>query len=84
MSALTCTTLMISEMREDKEISRFGIEEFMAQGVVVIKYKMAESGRRSLQVRKMRGVKHSMQEVPFVMSSEGLFVYPDENIYGDF
>ncbi|MFV2016331.1 MAG: ATPase domain-containing protein [Candidatus Heimdallarchaeota archaeon] len=83
MSALTCTTLMISEMREDKEISRFGIEEFMAQGVVVIKYKMGESGRRSLQVRKMRGVKHSMQEVPFIMSSEGLFAYPDENIYGE-
>ena len=44
---------------------------------------MAHSGRRSLQVRKMRGIKHSMREVPFIMSSEGLFVYPDENIYGD-
>lgn len=82
MSALTCTTIMVSEMREDKEISRFGIEEFMAQGVLALKYEHSKRGRRSLQVRKMRGVKHSMKEVPFLMKSDGLWAYPDEEIYG--
>lgn len=81
MSQLTCTTLMISEMKEDSEISRFGIEEFMAQGVITLKYKFEKSGRRTLQVRKMRGLKHNMREVPFLMADNGLFVYPDEQLY---
>ncbi|MCH8908156.1 MAG: AAA family ATPase [Candidatus Heimdallarchaeota archaeon] len=81
MSALTCTTLMISEMRNDEEISRFGIEEFMAQGVITLKYQFGSTGRRSLQVRKMRGIKHSLIERPFIMSDIGLSVYPDEELY---
>ena len=45
MSALTCTTLMVSEMKEDAEISRFGIEEFMAQGVITLKYQFSAQSR---------------------------------------
>lgn len=81
MSSLTCTTLMVSEMKTDAEISRFGVEEFMAQGVVVLKYMYAKSGRRALQVRKMRGIKHNMAEIPFIMSSKGLQVFPEEVLY---
>ncbi|MHA2169853.1 MAG: ATPase domain-containing protein [Candidatus Kariarchaeaceae archaeon] len=82
MTALTCTTLMISEMKEEAEISRFGVEEFMAQGVLTLKYQFGTYGRRSLQVRKMRGVKHSLKELPFLISNDGLSVYPEEELYG--
>lgn len=82
MTALTCTTLMISEMKEDTEISRFGIEEFMAQGVITLRYQFRTFGRRSVQVRKMRGVKHSLKELPFIISNKGLSIYPDEELYG--
>ncbi len=82
MTALTCTTLMISEMKIESEISRFGIEEFMAQGVITLRYRFGTYGRRSLQVRKMRGLKHSLKEIPFIISNEGLSVYPDEDLYG--
>ncbi len=81
MSSLTCTTLMISEMQSDAEISRFGVEEFMAQGVITLKYQYRERGSRSLQVRKMRGIKHSLAECPFLITSNGIEVYPDEEIY---
>lgn len=81
MSALATTTLMISEMKSESEISRFGVEEFMAQGVIVLKYLFNKSGRRTLQVRKMRGVKHLMSEIPFIMQTEGLEVYPQEELY---
>lgn len=81
MSALSTTTLMISEMKSEAEISRFGVEEFMAQGVIVLKFLFNKSGRRTLQVRKMRGVKHLMSEMPFIMKTEGLEVYPQEELY---
>lgn len=81
MSALSTTTLMISEMKTEAEISRFGIEEFMAQGVIVLKYLFAKSGRRTLQVRKMRGVDHNMSEMPFMMSTKGLECFPHEELY---
>lgn len=81
MSALTCTTLMVSEAIRTDEISRFGIEEFMAQGVISLRYDIGKSGRRSLQVRKMRGVKHSLQERPFLITDNGIEVYPEEELY---
>jgi len=82
MSALTCTTLMISEAIKADEISRFGIEEFMAQGVITLRYQFGKSGRRSIQVRKMRGIKHSLRERPFMITNSGIEVYPDEELYG--
>ncbi|MCY3411121.1 MAG: circadian clock protein KaiC [Candidatus Heimdallarchaeota archaeon] len=81
MSALSTTTLMVSEMKSDSEISRFGIEEFMAQGVIVLKYLFSKSGRRTLQVRKMRGVEHNMSEMPYIMNASGLEVFPYEELY---
>lgn len=82
MSALTCTTLMISEAINSKEISRFGVEEFMAQGVISLKYEFGSSGRRTIQVRKMRGIKHSLRERPFLINNRGIEVFPDEQLYG--
>jgi KaiC/GvpD/RAD55 family RecA-like ATPase len=81
MSSLTCTTMMISEMKTDSEISRFGVEEFMAQGVITLKYQFGKRGARSLQVRKMRGVQHSLAEKPFILTKQGVEVYPDEDLY---
>ena len=81
MSALTCTTLMISEAINTQEISRFGVEEFMAQGVIALKYEFGSTGRRTIQVRKMRGVKHSLRERPFIISDKGIEVFPDEELY---
>ncbi|MDH5401420.1 MAG: circadian clock protein KaiC [Candidatus Heimdallarchaeota archaeon] len=81
MSALTCTTIMVSEMRTQDEVSTMGVEEFMTQGVITLRYQFGQSGRRSIQVRKMRGVKHSLKERPFLITDQGPQVYPDEELY---
>ena len=81
MSSLTCTTLMISEMRDETEISRFGVEEFMAQGVILLKYRKGMQSERSIQVKKMRGVNHNLAVKPFVLNSNGVEVYPEEEFY---
>ncbi len=81
LSTLTCTTIMTSEMTKKDEVSRFGVEEFMAQGVIVLDYIFQRRGIRTLQVRKMRGIKHSTIERPFKITDRGIIVYPNELIY---
>ncbi|UJG40653.1 MAG: AAA family ATPase [Candidatus Heimdallarchaeum aukensis] len=81
MSSLDCTTILTSEMA-GTEVSRFGVEEFMSQGVIVLNYKFVNTlGVRSLNIRKMRGQKHEMMERPFTITKNGIIVHVDEQFY---
>ncbi len=82
---LGCTTLMISEvLSEQKDLSRFGVEEFVADGVIVLYYTRANSQyTRSLTVWKMRGSDHSQKLHPYKITHEGIIVYPKEEAYAD-
>ncbi len=81
MSSLECTTILTSEMRSGI-VSRFGVEEFMSQGVIVLNYEYRNNvAIRSLNIRKMRGLKHEMSERPFAITSNGIEVYPTEQFY---
>ena len=81
MSSLECTTILTSEMRGG-EVSRFGVEEFMSQGVIVLSYEYQNSvALRSLNIRKMRGLKHEMVERPFSITPTGVVVHSDEQFY---
>lgn len=81
MSSLECTTILTSEMRGG-EVSRFGVEEFMSQGVIVLSYEYQNSvALRSLNIRKMRGLKHEMVERPFSITPAGVVVHSDEQFY---
>lgn len=80
---LGCTTLMLSEiLAEQKDLSRFGVEEFVADGVIVLYYTRADSQySRSLTVWKMRGSDHSQKLHPYRITHKGLIVYPNEEAY---
>lgn len=80
---LGCTTLMISEvLAEQKDLSRFGVEEFVADGVIVLYYLRANSQfSRSLTVWKMRGSDHSQKLHPYKITHKGIVVYPKEEAY---
>ena len=81
MSSLECTTVLTSEMRGGV-VSRFGVEEFMSQGVIVLNYEYKNNvAIRSLNIRKMRGLRHEMSERPFAITSNGIEVYPTEQFY---
>ncbi|MFQ6052127.1 MAG: ATPase domain-containing protein [Candidatus Hydrothermarchaeota archaeon] len=65
-----CTTLLCSQAGIG-QIGKFGIEEYIAQGVIVLN--LQRSGDklvRSLYVRKMRGCDHSMYVHPFEITPE--------------
>jgi KaiC/GvpD/RAD55 family RecA-like ATPase len=72
-----CTTLLLSEVESGKEnvLSRFGVEEFVVDGVVVLYYTGigGEEGS-NIQVRKMRRTKHNRGFFPLKFSEKGLTV----------
>ncbi len=80
---LGCTTLMISEVLvEQKNLSRFGVEEFVADGVIALYYTRANSQfNRSVAVWKMRGSDHSQRLHPYKITHNGIIVYPKEEAY---
>ncbi len=80
---LGCTTLMISEvLSEQKNLSRFGVEEFVSDGVIVLYYTRADSQfSRRITVWKMRGSDHSQKLHPYKITHAGIVVYPKEDAY---
>jgi KaiC/GvpD/RAD55 family RecA-like ATPase len=75
---LNVTSIMTSEMPyESGQMSRFGVEEYVAQGVIML-YLREEDGelRRSLVAQKLRASSHSLRRYPFEVSSRGITVMP--------
>ena len=71
-----CVALLISEIPDGaKGISRFGVEEFVVDSVVVLSY-MDTGGNynRGLMVRKMRRTDHGKDLYPFTIGKSGIVV----------
>ncbi|MBS7246781.1 MAG: ATPase domain-containing protein [Candidatus Jordarchaeales archaeon] len=81
LNDLNTTSLLTSEITSKNELSRFGVEEFIAQGIIVL-YLNEERGelKRSLVVRKLRFTKHSLKVVPFEISDKGIIILPSSGI----
>ncbi len=75
------TALITTEVPENSElISRFGIEDFLSDGIVVMYY-FREGARRfrGIEVRKMRGTAHSdLVHLYKLEPNVGVRVYPNE------
>jgi len=71
------TTLITSEIPEgSKNISKFGIEEFIVDGVIVLRCGADVVGDkpRSLEIKKMRRTKHDLHYHPFEITDRGIVV----------
>jgi circadian clock protein KaiC len=82
---LNCTSLLVSEIVHGTEprLSRYGVEEFVADSVVVLYYERVESVfNRALQVWKLRGSKHSEMLHPYLIDGKkGIVVSAGEEAY---
>jgi KaiC/GvpD/RAD55 family RecA-like ATPase len=85
LEELGCTSLILTEMPGGTEgLSKFGVEEFLLQGVVVIYNTRKGSKRvRGLEVLKMRGTKHSDKICLMEMTDRGIVVYPEESLFSE-
>lgn len=64
------------------EIARYGVEEFVADNVVILRNVLeAEKRRRTIEILKFRGTMHQKGEYPFtILPGEGLVVIPLSSI----
>jgi KaiC/GvpD/RAD55 family RecA-like ATPase len=72
-----CVALLVSEIPEEmKALSRFGVEEFVVDGIIILNYLEYASGElnRSLIIRKMRRTNHGTDIYPLEISSKGITV----------
>jgi KaiC/GvpD/RAD55 family RecA-like ATPase len=82
------TAVITSEIPEQPlgagpmEFSKYGVEEYVADGVVVLHYLgVGTESNRNMFVRKMRGTKHVEDILPMEISKKGLVVRrPEETM----
>ena len=83
LSKLNCTAFVVSEIVPGKKgISRYGVEEFMSDSVIVLYYernKLVFS--RGIQIWKVRGSNHSKNVHPYKISAKGITINPEEEAY---
>ncbi len=84
MEILGLTSLLTCEVLEGSNaISRFGVEQFVTEGTIVLYYNKIENTRvRSLEIYKMRGTNHSKKIHPFEITENGIVVYSKEEVFG--
>ena len=74
------TSIIISEVTGEGD-SRYGIEEFIADSLIMLDYESADGEyRRTVTVKKMRFTKHDPLKHPFLIMDNGIEVSPDEVI----
>lgn len=79
MKGLRVTTVMTTEREQEYgNIARFGVEEFVADNVVILRNCLDEQIRhRTVEILKFRGTYHHKGEYPFTVApGEGLVVVP--------
>ena len=75
---MNCTTILTCETGSRKsDISRFGVEEFLTDGVIQLFFMPPN---RSVFIRKMRGTDHSKKIHPIEVGSAGLVVHARDEV----
>ncbi len=81
-SSTGATCLMTSEMRTSMLSRRFQLEEFLSQGVVLLRTGIHEGNVvRAMQVEKMRGIAHDTQLRPYLIGQNGIEVFPKDKVF---
>jgi circadian clock protein KaiC len=79
LKKLGVTAVMTSERTDDYgAIARFGVEEFIADNVMILRNVLEEEKRRrTIEILKFRGTDHQKGEYPFtIVGSDGIVVIP--------
>lgn len=73
-----CTTILTAEMSSGTDQFGNGIEEFISDGIVLLRFRNRGKARvRAIEVKKMRGTFHSSKSVLFEINEKGIEVDPE-------
>jgi len=79
LKTMNVTSVMTAERVEEYgPISRYGVEEFVSDNVIILRNVLEEEKRRrTIEILKFRGTEHQKGEFPFtVMNEEGIIIIP--------
>jgi circadian clock protein KaiC len=79
LKAMGVTAVLTAERTNDYgPVARFGVEEFIADNVMILRNVLeGENRRRTIEILKFRGTDHQKGEVPFtIVPGEGVVVIP--------
>jgi KaiC/GvpD/RAD55 family RecA-like ATPase len=78
---LGCTSLISSEFSSSEGEGDFYVEEYLADGVVVLTKSLCDFRLiRTARIEKMRGVKHDDQPRKYEIMDKGLMIYHTESV----
>ncbi len=84
LKQIDCTTVITNEINLDKTRSLFGLEEYVADGVILLYHTKIENRFvRSLGILKMRGTKISERLHPVTIGEHGLKVLSKQELFED-
>lgn len=66
------SVITVERLGEQGEVGRFGIEDFVADAVIILRNALsAEERRRTIEILKFRGTNHHKGEYPYTITSSG-------------
>lgn len=76
---LNCISFVLSETEQNPKVySRSGVEEFLADGVVVLyNIKKGDKRENALEILKLRSGSHKKGIVPYKITSKGITIFPN-------
>lgn len=83
ISSTGATTIITSEVNRDHPGSRFGLIEYVSDGVIIL-HKIKDELQRvrfAIQIDKMRWSNHSKEIKPYEITDEGIKVYIKSKVY---
>lgn len=82
--SLGATSFLITETEQIPKIfSPTGVEEFLADGVVVLyNIRKGDTRENAIEVLKLRGAKHMKKIVAMQIVDTGIVVYPEQEVFG--
>lgn len=75
------TSILICEEVKETEKYQARVEEFLADGVIIL-YNIRKGSVRSrgIEIFKLRGIKHERKIVSMEITDEGIVIYPDQEL----
>jgi len=82
---LKSTNFLITETEQIPKIfSKTGVEEFLADGVIVLyNIKHGNVRENALEILKLRGAGHQKKIVAYQITGEGIVVYPEQEVFSE-
>lgn len=76
-------SFLITETKQIPEIySPTGVEEFLADGVIVLyNFKRGSVREKAIEVLKMRGTDHEKKLAAMKITDSGIVIYPDQEVF---